>query len=193
MPKIVDATAQRLEIREAARQVFARRGVRGTGLTHVAEAAGMGRSSLYHYYPDKDALLRDLVRHTLDQERALFRACLRGEGPPLKRIERLMGSCVDLFPEWAAFGRMLLDLRVADARLFRNFFREARGELADVIREGQRSGAVRTGFEPQLMAATLIGMIDGLLFQHFADPRALGDPKRVAAALCDDTRRLLEP
>ena len=130
---------------------------------------------------------------SLDQERALFRECLGAEGSPLQRIERLMTSCVDLFPEWAAFGRMLLDFRVADARLFRNFFREARDELAGVIRAGQRSGDFRSGLEPQLMAATLIGMIDGLLFQHFADPRALGDPKRIAAALCDDARRLLEP
>ncbi|HIE60581.1 MAG TPA: TetR family transcriptional regulator, partial [Microbacterium sp.] len=42
MPKIVDAEVQRDEIRDAARRVFAERGVRGTGLAPVAAAAGMG-------------------------------------------------------------------------------------------------------------------------------------------------------
>ena len=68
MPKLVDRVEQRREIRRAARHVFARRGVAGTGLTHVAEAAGMGRSSLYHYYPDKAALMRDLLREVMTEE-----------------------------------------------------------------------------------------------------------------------------
>ena len=73
MPKIVDARAQRGEIRRAARRVFSRRGVAGTGLAHVAEAAGMGRSSLYHYYADKASLLRDLVRDLLAEVESFHR------------------------------------------------------------------------------------------------------------------------
>ncbi|NNL67364.1 MAG: TetR family transcriptional regulator, partial [Myxococcales bacterium] len=38
MPKQVDAVEQRRTIRRAARRVFARRGVHGTGLAHVATA-----------------------------------------------------------------------------------------------------------------------------------------------------------
>ena len=68
MPKVVDTAVQRREIRRAARRVFARRGVASTGLTHVAEAAGMGRSSLYHYYADKASLVRDLTRELLAEE-----------------------------------------------------------------------------------------------------------------------------
>ena len=84
MPKVVDPTIQREDIRSAARSVFARRGVRGTGLAHVAEAAGMARSSLYHYYPDKDSLLADLLQEMLEQERLLFRSQLRAEGTPIQ-------------------------------------------------------------------------------------------------------------
>ena len=45
------------------------------GMAQVAEAAGMGRSSLYHYYPDKESLVRDLVRDLLEarDERRLGR------------------------------------------------------------------------------------------------------------------------
>jgi len=74
MPKIVDATEQRGSIRRAATRVFSRRGVAGTGLAHVAREAGMGRSTIYHYYRDKTALTRDMVRELLSEEEALFAA-----------------------------------------------------------------------------------------------------------------------
>ncbi len=192
MPKQVDAQAQRGEIRRAARRVFARKGVRGTGLEHVARAAGMGRSSLYHYYPDKDALLRDLVAETLAEERALFRACLRAEAPVLERVERLVEGCVGLFETWASLGRLFLDLRLRDGRGFRRFFREVREEFAEVLREGQARGEVAAEVDPFLAGATLIGAIDGLLIQHFIDGEAF-DPQALRDELLRVARRALAP
>lgn len=192
MPKQVDAAAQRREIRRAARRVFARRGVPGTGLAHVARAAGMGRSSLYHYYPDKQALVRDLIADTLAGERALFRACLRGEGGVLERIGRLMDGCVALFDEWASLGRLFIDLRLRDAVGFRRFFREIRDEFASVLREGQRSGEVAADVDPLLAGATLIGAIDGLLFQHFLDSKAF-EPEALRRELRRIAKRVIEP
>jgi AcrR family transcriptional regulator len=192
MPKLVNADDQRQAIREAARRVFAQRGLRGTGLTHVAAAAGMGRSSLYHYYSDKKSLLADMVREMLDGERALFRAHLRREGPALERLEGLARDCVALFPEWAAMGRALHDLRLEDARSLRGFFRALRGDTASVIEEGQRAGTIASEHDPALLASIWIGAIDGLLLQFFIDPRAM-TPEALAESLVSVTRRMLIP
>jgi AcrR family transcriptional regulator len=192
MPKQVDASEQRREIREAARAVFARRGVNGTGLAHVAEALGLGRSSLYHYYADKDALLSDLVLETLREERAMFRACLDGPGSAQERVLRLMDANVALFDAWGALGRAIVELRVGDAKRFRRFFREVRAELAEVLRAGQRAGEVDPALDPVLCAATLIGAIDGLLLQHLVDPRAL-DVEALREELRRVARRTLAP
>lgn len=192
MPKQVDATAQREEIRRAARRVFARGGIPETGLGEVASAAGMGRSSLYHYYPDKQALLRDLVHETLAEERALFHACLRGEGSVLERVESLMDGCVGLFDAWASLGRLFLDLRLHDAVGFRRFFREIRAEFAAVLREGQASGEVSLEVDAELAGATLIGAIDGLLVQHFLDRKAF-EPEALRRELGRIAKRVLEP
>ena len=193
MPKVVDATSQREEIRAAARQVFARRGVRGTGLAHVAEAAGMGRSSLYHYYPDKRALLSDMVGEMLEQERELFRACLQSDGPPLQRLEGLARACAGLFPEWASFGRVIIDLRLEDAKRMRGFFRAIRRDTAVVIAEGQADGSIAASPSARVQSSILIGAIDGLLLQYFIDPRALPSPDDLAEALVGVTRRMLSP
>lgn len=193
MPKRVDSVAQRREIRDAARRVFARRGIAGTGLVQVAEAAGMGRSSLYHYYPGKDALVRDLARDLLAEEERLFAEVAAAEGRPLDRIAGLAAGLVGLFREWAAVGRVLLELRSSDTRRFRGFFRRIRANLARVVAEGQRRGEIASDLDPELAAATVIGAIDGLLLQHYVDPRAFGDLGALAAALERDVRRMLAP
>jgi AcrR family transcriptional regulator len=193
VPKVVDSTEQRREIRHAARRVFARRGVAGTGLAHVAEAAGMGRSSLYHYYPDKASLVRALVRDVLAEEEALFAAALGGEGTPLERIERLTGALTALFEDWANVGRMVFDLWSRDGSRFRPFFRRIRADLAALITEGQRSGEMDRALDPALASATVIGAIDGLLLQHFIDPRAFPDSDALRDTLVYAVRKVLRP
>jgi AcrR family transcriptional regulator len=190
MPKVVDAEAQRIEIRRAARDVFARHGV-AAGLAQVAEAAGMGRSSLYHYYGDRASLVRDVVRDLLAREEALFSAA--GEASPQARLDALAAALPALFEEWSAIGRLLLELRSRDARLFRGFFRRIRRALAALIAEGQRAGEVDPHLDPEALAATLIGAIDGLLLQHLVDRAAWPDPRALGAALAPLLRKLLAP
>jgi AcrR family transcriptional regulator len=193
MPKLVDSVEQRREIRGAARRVFARRGVAGTGLAHVAEAAGMGRSSLYHYYPDKAALMRDLLREVMGEEESFFAAAVQGEGTPLERAERLARVLAGMFEKWATVALMLFDFRLRETRGFRPFFRRIREHLASLIAEGQRLGEMDPRLDPSLGAATLIGTIDGLLLQHLVDPRAFSDAQALEDGLALIVRKLLQP
>ncbi len=192
LPKLVDAEVQRREIRRVARGVFARRGL-GSGLAQVAEAAGMGRSSLYHYYSDKRALVRDILRDLLDREEALFARAVEEPGSPMLRLEGLAAALPALFREWSSVGRLLLELRSRDARLFRPFFRRIRAALAGLIAEGQRAGEIDAGVAPEAAAALLIGAIDGILLQHLLDPAAFPDPDALGSELVPLLRRLLAP
>ena len=191
MPKIVDSDEQRRQIRRAARRVFARRGISATGLAVVAEAAGMGRSSLYHYYPDKASLVRDLARDLLAEEEALFAALAQGPESPLERICALVETLTCTFAQWTDVGRMLLELWSSDARRFRPLFRRIRRDLAAAIVEGQRVGEIDPALRPELAAATLIGAIDGLLLQHFIDGSAFPDTDALSDEVVRVTRKAL--
>jgi AcrR family transcriptional regulator len=194
MPKIVDRRLQREVIRKAARRVFARRGVESVGLVHVARAAGLGRASIYHYYPDKAALVRDLVRDLLAEEARLFSQALRGaKGSPLERIRTLTESLTELFAEWASLGKMLLDLWAASAGMFKSFFRRIRRDLAELIEQGQREGEIDGAVAPGEAAAAVIAIIDGMLLQMIVDPAALGETARTRDLLARAVRRILQP
>jgi TetR/AcrR family acrAB operon transcriptional repressor len=193
LPKIVDSVAQRREIRGAARRVFARRGVTATGLVQVAEAAGMGRSSLYHYYRDRSSLVRELLRDLLAEEEAFFVAAAQGAGSPLARLERLARGIPGIFDEWAMMGRLLLELRSSDARLFRPYLRRICSALASLIDEGQRVGEVDRDLDPKLTAMTLVGVIDGILLQYIVDPGSFADREALLGGLADVMMKIVRP
>lgn len=53
------------EIREAALALFSERGFAATRLGDVAERAGVGKGTIYLYFPNKEELFRAVVRHDL--------------------------------------------------------------------------------------------------------------------------------
>jgi AcrR family transcriptional regulator len=193
VPKVVDADAQRALIRGAARAVFARRGVVGTGLAQVASEAGVSRTGLYHYYPDKAALVRDLARELLEEEERSFQAALDASGSVAERIERLADGIVERFVAWASLGRPLLEIWARDARRMRPVLRRMRAALATLIAEGQRRGELARTLAPSETAALLVGLIDGLMLQVFIDPSGVPPSREIRDALAETLSRILRP
>lgn len=178
MPKVVDAAEQRAQIRAAARRVFARQGGTGSSLARVAKEAGVSRSSLYHYYEDKAALVRDLARELLEEEEGLFRVALLSEGSVVERIERLADRVVERFSEWSQVGGALLQIWLEDQRRVRKLLRGLRADLTEILHRGQELGEIDPSLSAEATATLLIGMIDGLIIQAFLDSRALpGEPE----------------
>ena len=70
-----DAAVNRQQILMAARQLFDQRGVEQVTMDEIARAAGVGKGTLYRRYPDKSALVVELMdscfvnfeRETLDE------------------------------------------------------------------------------------------------------------------------------
>jgi TetR/AcrR family transcriptional regulator len=85
-------------LRHAAR-LFARRGYIGTSMNQVAEAAGLSKASLYHYYRDKYAMLVEIaVGHVTTLEALVDEVRLQALAPDAavrRLIERIIGEYAD--------------------------------------------------------------------------------------------------
>ncbi len=171
MPKVVDIPARRRDILAAAASTFARHGYRGTSLERVAAALGVGKSSLYHYFPTKEALFATLADETLRREAELFDALTAAETPPDERLRRLLDAIVGMLDEWAAVGPLLVDFlrEPRGRRRVQETFAHARTALARLLREGQRTGAFRKG-APEALATVVLGCLDGLLLEELVEP-----------------------
>jgi AcrR family transcriptional regulator len=69
LPKIVDYESKKQEIIEKSRIVFAKRGYHNTNLSHISEKCGMGRTTIYQYFKNKDEIFYHTVGSTLEEMR----------------------------------------------------------------------------------------------------------------------------
>lgn len=105
-----DVLSQQPEDRilEAAFEVFAERGVRSGTLGEVAARAGVGRATLYRYFPGKEILVRALL---LREARGLFDLLdetLAGyEDDPDEMVERGLLAALDHLRAHAVLQRVL--------------------------------------------------------------------------------------
>ena len=67
MPKIIDYESKKRDIIEKARIVFAKRGYHNTNLSHISKKCGMGRTTLYQYFKNKDDIFYHTIGNALEE------------------------------------------------------------------------------------------------------------------------------
>jgi AcrR family transcriptional regulator len=152
------------EILEAALRVFAARGYRATPLEAVAEAAGVTKGTLYHYFESKRDLLAQAVAHRQQQRSARY-AQLTGElvGPVAVKLRVLVRQALaeSLEPANVAVMRLLTgELSVELPELAGDALAQTlvRGWtlLGALIREGQATGEFRPDADADVIARVFI-------------------------------------
>lgn len=78
--------SRRRRILQAAKAEFTRSGFKGTNLDAIAAAAGCAKGALYLEFPDKRALLRELVLEVFAAIRARYEREVVSRASPLQRI-----------------------------------------------------------------------------------------------------------
>jgi AcrR family transcriptional regulator len=67
LPKIVDHETKKQEIIEKSKIVFAKRGYHNTNISHISEKCGMGRTTIYQYFKNKDEIFYYTVGSSLEE------------------------------------------------------------------------------------------------------------------------------
>lgn len=181
---------RRLEILEAAGEVIGQRGLCATRVADVARRAGASPALVLYYFESKDRLLSEALTHAEDR----FYLEMFHQLTALERArERLLYVIDRSFPdpgaeaagEWPLWfelwSRALRDPELARKRGALD--RRWRGTIADIVREGQRSGEFAS-VDPDAFALRLTCLIDGLAIQAILqDPVAT--PQRVRQEALD--------
>ena len=81
--------ARQRQILACAKRVFAERGFHAANISHICEAAGIGRGTLYQYFTNKRSVLTAILRETLGRVKTLMeQQALANEYPPPERVSR---------------------------------------------------------------------------------------------------------
>lgn len=148
----------RAQIVAAASRLFARRGIAATTMAEIAEAAGLGASSLYYWFRSKQQILEVIVTdvNRLPLEFA-ERAALQG-GSPAVRLWRFVQFDAETLCAFPFDINEIHRLAGEDEVTFTRYWQE-RQRLNDAVEhlvaEGTRSGDL-LDVDPRLAALTLL-------------------------------------
>jgi AcrR family transcriptional regulator len=85
------ALLSREEVVERLMLVLRRLGYDGASLAELSKATGLGKSSLYHHFPEgKDDMVRAVLEHLGSQLQDVLFAPLRAPGPVRERLEQMV-------------------------------------------------------------------------------------------------------
>lgn len=174
-PKIIDKETKKQQILEAAIRVFARLGLPNTKMLHIAEAAGIGKGTIYEYFRSKEDLfvaafnvfikeskfkIDRLIRSIDDPENKLrmyFRGWSEFMNSELIEFADIM---LDMWAEGIRHGQQKIDLNT--------MYEEYRSQIIGILDEGIR----QKRFKPMnttIVSSVIIGTLDGLLIQWIMD------------------------
>lgn len=103
-----EVTDRRTRILCAAQEVFAQQGFRSAEVKTIAERAGVGKATIYKFFPGKEALLLVIVEESLNYIRDLALASLVGSADPLTRLENAARAMARFLEQNREFSRVLI-------------------------------------------------------------------------------------
>jgi TetR/AcrR family transcriptional regulator, fatty acid metabolism regulator protein len=185
---------KRRAILHAAVRVFADKGYHGCRIADVARVAGVAYGLVYHYFRNKEELLESVFAEQWGILISALKAIDEGPGTASEKIAAVFAFVFDVFKTAPAAVRVLIlevtrtphSLRAGSTR---ETFELAVQTVADVIRQGQEQGELRTDLDPVVAAAGVLGalelsvsgMVVGLV--PAANEQEIDEAKRVAADL----------
>ena len=182
-------------VRQAAAQSFVAHGVANTSLADIADALGIGRTALYHYYANKDELLVALIAECAADGQAVLAAAASIDAPVSQRlreaVRRLAGFALER-PERMRLLDTAAGLPLEAERIARSLNRQFFTDLANLVQQGVESGELRA-VDPGVAAHTIVGSTRSVAW--WFDPKGPRSAEFVADQLAETAVRglLAEP
>ena len=152
----------------AAVEVIASEGAGRASFKVIAERAGLSSTGLISYhFAGRDELIDEVGRTILEHFTEFVLAETKGVEEPVEVLRAFARANLRFLAENRAEAITLVRIR-GDLTL-NDLTRSDQAQLADVLRQGQRSGAFRK-FDPHIVAVFILAIRDGIIRQLDVDP-----------------------
>lgn len=164
MPKLWNETidAHRRAVRDAtldtAAELVATHGLTSVTMSQIAQETGIGRATLYKYFPDVEAVLRGWHERQVGRHLELFSGLAQESASPVARLERMLEAYAQIVHQHhgSRLAAMLhASGHVAHARNHLSSF------LASIIAEGVAAGEIVGDVAPAELAVFCLNAVSG--------------------------------
>lgn len=161
------------QILEAAVACFAEKGFHGTSTKEICSVAGMSPGNLFHYFPNKQAIIEAIALEN-GREMSEHFAQLAAEPDAIVAIERLVKNLLlqSLDPVYAKISVEVVAESMRNpemAALFAASEAAIKVDLVALLQRGITQGQIDATLEPKFAATWLIALIDGAVSRSLLD------------------------
>ncbi len=178
-PKLIDKTEKCNEIASAALYLFAKKGYAATSVGQIAEAAGIGKGTVYEYFPSKEdifvhainAWMMDLINRMVEKTRNIEN--------PVDRLKAFIEMVKDVLNvEEPDPKKLFADI---DQQTFmpggafykrRHIIKDMRAAFCDLVVDILLDGVSKKVFKPEIardvskIAINLLAYLDGICMHY---------------------------
>lgn len=176
-----------IQIYEVACRQFAQRGFDGVSMRDIAAECGISKATLYHYFPDKDSILRPLA---MGATKSIYLHVARHDDaalPAVDRLRRFIVETVTFFEAfrwaWIAGSTAFWSDPEARARKERIAWRDRYEQLLrDILQAGVKSGELHVP-DVKLAGRLVLGTINWM--PRWYNPAGPLKAPEIAGQFCD--------
>ena len=185
IPKAVRPAYDVDSLTDVAVAVFSARGYDATRMEHIARAANVSKSSLYHHVSNKEELLGRALRRAVGALTAILEEPGAHAGRPSDRLEYVLRRTIEAELRYLPEVSLLLRVR-GNTDVERSALDERRRfqeRLMELVREAQATGEVAGDVDSALFVRLVLGMSNSLV--DWYRPDGSWSTRQIADAVVD--------
>lgn len=160
-----DYEAKREVILHEAADLFAKFGYSGTSISMISDACGMSKALLYHYYPDKEAVLYDLLSAHLEDLVTIVEAASAAAAPGKARLDAIAVALLEAYRDADAQHQVqIANLKLLPAER-QETLRALERRLVEIFAAAIAEAVPAVGRGPELKPITMA--LFGMLNWHY--------------------------
>lgn len=160
-----DYDTKRLTILQRSAGLFAQFGYSGTSITMISDACGVSKGLLYHYYPDKEAVLFDVLFHHLRELVVEAERAAVASADPRERLYDLVAALLEAYRDADAEHQV----QIANLKLLpkdrQETLRAMERTLVEIFSKALAEAVPEVGHGPLLKTLTM--SLFGMLNWHY--------------------------
>ncbi len=178
MPKIVDRYKKRSEIAAVAIKLFAEKGFEKTSIQEIANNAGIGKGTVYHYFKTKEKIFNQAANEIFNEFGKSIGDTFLQLGDPKEQLSEIIKQMTNTGAEFEQFFIVYMELWLINLRnsgfgdsmkMFEDLLYEFRKMIAHIIDTGKKRNIFRKDVDSMSLGVFLLASLDGILLHYVFD------------------------